>query len=52
MKCEICGSKIKYTFLKKIKGAYVKDKNGKAHIICSSCQKRYGSKDEILKNLK
>jgi len=52
MKCEICGSKIKYTFLKKIKGAYVKDENGKLHTICSLCQKKFSSKDEILENLK
>lgn len=36
-KCVICGNKIEVTFLKKIKGTYVK---GKA--VCTDCQKKYG----------
>lgn len=39
MKCDICKQKIEETFLKKIKGTYVKV-NGKQKVVCSSCQKQ------------
>ena len=52
MKCEICKSKIEITFLNKLVGGYVKDKEGKKHTVCSSCQKKLQSKDELLANLK
>ena len=51
MKCEICANKIETTFLAKLLGGYVKDKDGKKHAVCSSCQKKFQSKDELLKNL-
>lgn len=51
MKCEICKEKIEENFLKKIFGTYVKDSKGKKHIICSNCQRKVSSKDEILKNI-
>jgi hypothetical protein len=52
MKCEICKSKIQETFLKKIVGTYIKDKEGKKHLICSNCQKKFdNNKDKILENL-
>ncbi len=51
MKCEICKASIENTFLEKPIGTYVKDKRGKRHTVCSSCQKRLGSKDVILKEL-
>ena len=35
-KCVICGSKIEVTFLKKIKGTYVKGKP-----VCDKCQSKY-----------
>ena len=49
MKCEICKNKIELTFLKKIIGTYVKDKNGKKHSICFECQKKFKEnvRDEI-----
>lgn len=52
MKCEICGSRIKTTFLGKLEGGYVKDGKGKKHAVCPSCQKKFKSKEEILKNIK
>lgn len=52
MKCEICNSKIEETFLKKIIGSYFKDSSGKKHLICFSCQKKFLTKDKILKELK
>ncbi|MBR9690676.1 hypothetical protein GOV08_03245 [Candidatus Woesearchaeota archaeon] len=52
MKCKVCGKKIEETFLKKIVGTYIKDKKGKKHAVCASCQKEYGDKEKILKKLK
>jgi hypothetical protein len=51
MKCEICKGKVQQTFLKKIVGTYVKDKKGKKHSICSTCQNKFKNKEEILKQL-
>ena len=50
MQCQICGEAIKETFLKKIRGTYVRV-GKKLFPICSKCQKIY-SKEEILKKLK
>jgi len=49
MKCEICKKKMAETFLAKPIGTYVKDKSGKKHMICDECQKKFSSKEEILK---
>ena len=51
MKCEICKKRIEETFLKKILGTYVKDEKGKKHAICFECQKKFSSKEELLKQL-
>lgn len=51
MKCKICKKKIEETFLEKILGTYVKDAKGKKHNICPECQKKYKTKEEILKKL-
>jgi hypothetical protein len=51
MKCEICKKKIDETFLKKIMGTYVKDEKGKKHAVCFECQKKFPSKEELLKNI-
>ena len=51
MRCEICKEKIEENFLEKPIGTYIKDKNGKKHIICYRCQRRLGSKAEMLKNI-
>lgn len=51
MKCEICKSNIGETFLKKIVGSFVKDAKGKKHIICPKCQKKFGDKGKILKEI-
>ncbi|MBD3314084.1 hypothetical protein GF345_06590 [Candidatus Woesearchaeota archaeon] len=50
-KCDICNTKIESTFLNKLLGTHVKDKKGKKHFICPECQKKYGSKEEMLKNI-
>lgn len=52
MKCEICSKNIEEIFLKKIIGSVVKDKEGKKHYICSECQRKFKTKEEILKQLK
>jgi hypothetical protein len=51
VKCEICGKRISETFLRKLIGTYVKDK-GKKKAVCFGCQKKFKTKQEILKNLK
>ncbi len=50
VKCGVCGNKLAETFLGKIKGSYVKDK-GKTHILCFECQKKFKTKEEILKEI-
>ena len=52
MKCEICSKTIETTFLNKILGTYVKDNNGKLHAVCFECQKKFSSKEDILKAMK
>jgi len=49
MKCTICKKKIDETFLKKIKGTYVK-KQGKRHVVCNDCQKIH--KEDIVTKVK
>lgn len=39
MKCTLCNEKVEKTFLAKPIGTYVKDENGKKHLICNECQK-------------
>jgi len=51
MKCEICKKRIEETFLKKILGTYVKDEKSKKHAVCFECQKKFPSKEELLKQL-
>ncbi len=50
-KCDICKKKVEETFLKKVLGTYIKDEKGKKHLVCPECQKKYLSKEEILKKL-
>ncbi|MBI2101652.1 hypothetical protein HYT53_03485 [Candidatus Woesearchaeota archaeon] len=52
MKCSICGKSIDTTFLNKILGTYVKDSKGKIYPVCFECQKKFTSKEEILKAIK
>ena len=52
MKCSICGRAIETTFLGKILGTYVKDSKGRLHAVCFECQKKFASKEEILKAAK
>ena len=52
MKCSICNKTMYTTFLNKILGTYVKDSKGKLHAVCFECQKKFNSKEEILKAIK
>lgn len=53
MKCSICNKKIEETFMKKIVGTYVKKaESNKKHPVCMDCQKKFKTKEELLKNLK
>lgn len=52
MKCSICNKPVGTTFLSKLLGTYVKDGNGKLNAICFECQKKFASKEEILKAIK
>jgi len=47
-KCEVCKEKIGVTFLQKILGVVVKDKKGKQHYFCSTCQQKLGNNKEDL----
>lgn len=46
VKCDLCGQKVPTTFLNKLVGTIIKDKNGKKKTICSNCQKEH-SKEEL-----
>lgn len=48
MKCDICKKEIEETFLKKLKGSYVKI-GGKLKKVCRECQSKY--KDEVKTHL-
>jgi len=50
-KCEVCNEKVGETFLNKAIGTYVKDTNGKKHLVCASCQKHLKDKTTILEKL-
>lgn len=52
MKCSICNKPVGTTFLNKLLGTYVKDSIGKLNAICFECQKKFASKEEILKAIK
>jgi len=52
MKCSICGKTIDTTFLGKIIGTHIKDSKGKLHSVCFECQKKFASKEEMLKAIK
>ena len=52
MKCSVCNKSIETTFLNKIMGTYVKDKNAKLKPVCFECQKKLESKEQILKSMK
>ena len=52
MNCSICNKSIGKTFLNKIIGTYIKNDKGKFHTVCFECQKRFKSKEEILKVIK
>ncbi|MFC1690726.1 hypothetical protein ACFL0W_00970 [Nanoarchaeota archaeon] len=51
MKCEICKSKVQEIFLNKPIGTYIKDEKGKKHIVCFECQKKFQTKENILKEI-
>jgi len=50
MKCKICSKKVDETFLKKLIGTIIKDEKGKKHPVCFECQKKFPTKEEVLKN--
>jgi len=53
VKCNICGNKLKEMWLGKLKGTVVfKEGSRKAYHICFECQKKLGSKEEIMKKIK
>jgi len=52
-KCTICNQEIKELFLGKLKGTILKKPGSNKHYpICFSCQKKFPSKEEILKQIK
>ena len=52
VKCSICKEKIQELFLGKLKGTIVKKQgSNKQYPICFVCQKKFKTKEELLKNL-
>jgi hypothetical protein len=52
VKCEVCKNTLATLFLEKIKGTYVKKEgSSKKYAVCFDCQKKLGSKEEILKHV-
>jgi len=52
-KCSICGNKIDELFLEKIKGTIVKKADSKKqYSVCNGCQKKFKTKEELLKQIK
>ncbi|HLC90416.1 MAG TPA: hypothetical protein VJI15_01485 [Candidatus Nanoarchaeia archaeon] len=48
-KCSICDEKLQELFLEKIQGTIVKKVGSKKQYpICSSCQKKFRTKEELL----
>ncbi len=51
-KCTLCNTKIQELFLEKIKGTILyKPGSRKQYPICFDCQKKAGSKEEMIKKL-
>ena len=52
-KCNVCGNKLAELFLGKLKGTVIKKEgSNKQYNVCFECQKKLGSKEEILKKIK
>jgi uncharacterized protein with PIN domain len=52
VKCTICKNQIQELFLEKIKGTIVKKVGSKKqYSICFECQKKFKSKEEMLKEI-
>ncbi len=52
VKCSICSNKIQELFLEKLKGTIIrKPGSEKQYHICFECQKKVGSKEELLKKI-
>ena len=52
VKCDVCKNTLATLFLEKIKGTYVKKEgSSKKYAVCFDCQKKLGSKEEILKHI-
>ncbi len=51
-KCSLCSTKIQELFLEKIKGTIIyKPGSSKQYPICFDCQKKSGSKEEMIQKL-
>jgi len=52
-KCDICESKLEELFLEKVKGTIVrKPGSSKQYTVCFACQKKFRTKEELLKQIK
>jgi len=53
MKCSVCSKTIETAFLGKLLGTYVKEKGkSKLHPVCFECQKKFKTKEDMLKAMK
>ncbi|MDO8480214.1 MAG: hypothetical protein Q7S65_00185 [Nanoarchaeota archaeon] len=50
MKCDLCSSKIQETFLNKMLGTQIKV-SGKKKLVCFECQKKFPTKEALVKQL-
>jgi len=51
-KCSICSNKIPELFLEKLKGTIIKKAgSSKQYPVCFECQKKFTTKEEMVKNL-
>jgi len=51
-KCSLCNNQIQELFLEKMKGTIIrKPGSGKQYFICFDCQKKFKTKEEVLKKI-
>ncbi|MBU0470135.1 MAG: hypothetical protein KKA62_01540 [Nanoarchaeota archaeon] len=53
VKCSICNNKVEKLFLEKLDGTIIKKAGSKKqYLVCSACQKKFPTKEELLQKIK